>query len=267
MKVVVRKFRDSLRDVGVIGTFMRALKYPFHKQVRARHAEFEDMIKADKPGEDRFTLIYKRNLWGSKESLSGFGSTLEYTKNLRNELIKLIEDRSIKTMFDAPCGDFNWMKHVLAEVDITYIGGDVVFPLIQAHSSKYRNDRLSFLHIDLTKDKYPSADLMICRDCLFHLSFTDTQAVLQNFVDSDIRFLLTSTHKNLNGFVNEDIQTGRFRLTDLFSSPYYFSADVLARIDDWIPPHPEREMCLWSNDQIREALARFKESMPGSTVA
>ena len=34
--------------------------------------------------------------------------------------------------------------------------------------------------------EFPKVDLMFCRDCLFHLSFSDIRKVLINFVNSDI---------------------------------------------------------------------------------
>ena len=52
--------------------------------------------------EAAFTTIFKYKLWGSEESISGPGSGLKYTENLRKALPKLIKDYSIGTIFDAP---------------------------------------------------------------------------------------------------------------------------------------------------------------------
>lgn len=208
--------------------------------------------------ETTFTEIFKRNLWGNGESVSGPGSTFQYTANLRKELPALIKAFSIKSIFDAPCGDLNWMKHLLDDLDADYIGGDIVPPLIQSHRENYTRKNTSFIQIDLTREKFPQTDLMICRDCLFHLSFQDTLRVLQNFVDSNTKYLLTTTHKKSNRVRNADIQTGGVRLIDLFSAPYDFPSDPLYRFEDWVPPYQEREMCLWSRDQViiaRDALA------------
>jgi hypothetical protein len=207
--------------------------------------------------EDRFHAIYESNLWLTTESVSGPGSTLRYTENLRKELPKLITEFSIRQIFDAACGDFYWMKHLLPTIDVGYVGADIVRSLVESNNAKYQNDKVSFVHIDLIKDAFPKSDLMICRDCLFHLSFEDIKSVLKNFVDSGIPYLLTSTHKNNNGFLNTDIRTGSFRLIDLFAAPYNFSQEPLARIDDWIPPWPERQICLWSREQVCEALSNF----------
>jgi hypothetical protein len=113
---------------------------------------------------------------------------------------------------------------------------------------------VKFVHLDLTTDVLPQADLMICRDCLFHLSYEDTRRVLDNFVRSGIPHLLATTFLDRAHIVNRDIVTGDFRPIDLFAAPYGLPAEVLYRFDDWIPPHPRREMCLWSREQIARSL-------------
>jgi hypothetical protein len=203
--------------------------------------------------EDRFTAIFKINYWGNEESISGSGSRLHATENLRKYLPELFERFSIRSVFDAPCGDFNWMRHVIKDYPIDYTGGDIVLPLITSHDRKYRNNATRFVHIDLTKQKFPSADLMICRDCLFHLSYEDTKAALRNFIGSNINYLLTTTYAKSNTFSNKDIKTGDFRHIDLFSAPYIFPSPVLFRISDWLKPELEREMCLWSRQQIESS--------------
>jgi len=243
---IATKFRDSLRHDGVRLTLLKTLRYPF---VKIRSRDFQR--------EERFTRIYKTNTWRSEESASGPSSTLKYTETLRRELPKVFSDYSIKSLFDAPCGDFNWMRQFLNDFEIAYIGGDIVKPLIRSLNSKYRNDRTAFIHIDLVKDHFPIADCMICRDCLFHLSFADTKSLLWNYIDSEISFLLTTTYINTGHLSNRDIETGQFRLIDLCSTPYNFPHDPLARIEDWMPPDEERQMCLWSRGQVSEALSRF----------
>lgn len=215
-------------------------------------------LKGNRTNQERFEWIYKRNAWGGLTP-SGQGSSLEYTANLRKDLSKLLKDFSIQTLFDAPCGDFNWMRQVLSEADIRYIGADIVPPLITSLNQKYGDARTSFIHADLTVDRFPKADLMICRDCLFHLSFQDAELVLRNFLRSGIPYLLTSTYVTRGTFLNKDIRTGQFRLIDLFTSPFNLPGDPLLRIDDWIPPYPERQMCLWSRSQV-EASSVFNSA-------
>lgn len=246
----------SIKSDGLAKTVKKIVKYPLESGARNIHAK---KILAHSTVEDRFTEMYKRNYWGTKETASGSGSTLEYTENLRNKLPELFSKYSIKTVFDAPCGDFNWMKHVVAEGDFNYIGGDVVLPMVSSHISKYENYRTKFIHIDLTKEKFPNADLMICRDCLFHLSIKDAESVILNYISSNIPYLLTTTHINNGQFRNKDVASGDFRLLDLFSAPYYFPQEVLFRITDWIAPEPQREMCLWTREQVIDAVSKSKK--------
>jgi hypothetical protein len=207
--------------------------------------------------EERFLAIYHGNLWGSVESVSGYGSTLQFTENLRDKLPKLFSDYSVKKVFDAPCGDFNWMKHLLRTVHVDYVGADIVSQLIATNQERYQSYRISFIHLNLITDDYPEADLMICRDCLSHLSYEDTKSLLQRFVDSRIHYLLTTTYRGSFGFENRDIETGAFRYIDLLRAPYNFPSPPLMVIDDWLPPEPERQMSLWSREQVASVLKNF----------
>lgn len=154
----------------------------------------------------------------------------------------------IKTIFDAPCGDLNWMKLLIEQGTFNYIGGDIVLPMINQHKKDYEDAKnIEFLHIDLTSDQFPNADLMFCRDCLFHLSYEDILKVLKNFVASSIPWLMTTTHFNNGQIVNADITTGSWRWMDLFEAPYNFPKEPFARITDG---GGDREMCLWSHEQI-----------------
>lgn len=206
---------------------------------------------------ERFLQIYKLNYWESKESRSGAGSTLEYTENLRNCLPSLIAVHDIKTIFDAPCGDFNWMRHVLPLVDVAYIGADIVSELIHENNIKYKSDNVRFVILNVVDDKYPNADIMVCRDLLFHFSYDDTNKLLRNFICSGIPLLLTTNHINNLSFSNKDIVSGGFRLIDLFSAPYNFPNEPLARFLDYVHPYPPREMCLFSREQVISAIRNW----------
>jgi hypothetical protein len=237
--------RTAARD-GIGAAALKSVRYAVNLKRTATILEARSI-------EDRFTKIYSENYWGDKESASGAGSTLKYTKGIREQLPRLFDQFAIKSVFDAPCGDFNWMPAVLAQRDIQYIGADIVKPLIDDLNTKHKDARTEFRHLDLTTQAFPLADLWICRDCLFHLSVADTLSVLRRFVESNIPYLLTTTHKG-GEFQNVDIQTGDFRFIDLFAKPYCFPAEVLFRTDDYQAPEHPREMCLWSRAQIICAL-------------
>ena len=255
-KKFLLKIKESLYREGLIATAFKIVNYPIN---RLKYNRFQREVLSLKSNEEIFTWIYKNKHWSSSESLSGAGSTLKYTANLRKELPNLLSRFAIKKVFDAPCGDFNWMRHLLPSVNIEYIGADIVKHIIENLNSKYRSAKISFIHFDLVKQVPPQVDLMICRDCLFHLSFQDTKSLLENFVLSKSTYLLTTTHKNINQiFTNRDISTGDFRCIDLFSKPYNFPTDPIYVIEDWKAPEPERQMCLWNREQVLLALRTFQ---------
>lgn len=249
-----KRFLFTLETQGILAVIRKVLRYPFIRLLKIKRKK---SIFISSNIEDRFTAIYKYNYWEGSESVSGRGSSLEYTKNLQQKLPELFDKFSIKSVFDAPCGDFNWMSNVVEHNNITYIGADIVKPLIESNKKHNKNARARFLHFDITRHDFPQADLWICRDCLFHLSYKDTLSVLQRFIISDIPYILTTTNSNIDEFNNIDIATGNYREIDLFSEPYLFSDDVLFRIDDFVSPYSPREMCLWSQEHIIDAVEKF----------
>lgn len=135
------KVMHSLNNDGFMKTFSKVIRY---MQFKLNQSRFQQVL-ARGSVEDRFTWIYKTNYWQSDESVSGVGSTLEYTENLRKELPLLISKYSISRVFDAPCGDFNWMRHLLPVINVNYIGGDIVRPLIDEHNQKYKTSTITFI--------------------------------------------------------------------------------------------------------------------------
>jgi hypothetical protein len=201
-----------------------------------------------------FEHIAAKNLWLNSESRSGDGSTLFYTRHLRAELEKFLEDFAVKSIFDAPCGDFNWMRTVSLGKDVSYLGGDIAGSLIASNQEKYHAPRRRFVDFDIVADAFPDSDLWFCRDCLFHLSNGQIFSALRNFSRSKIELLMMTNHITTNGFKNVDGRAGGFRLVDFFEPPFRLPRDVLFRVVDYIEPYPPREMCVWTREQIAAAL-------------
>jgi hypothetical protein len=258
MPDLIRKARQVWQNEGLLTALVEVATYPArwlrHRKYERQHRSFHDVISTLPTAEERFTYIFKNNHWAEPESVSGFGSTLRYTERVRGELPKLLNHLGIKSMLDAPCGDFNWMRYVLREIDIEYIGGDIVRPLIDKLNIDNTSNNIKFLHLDIIRSKLPDVDLMMCRDCLFHLSQSDIISFLRNFASSNIEFLLTTSHENAERFTNRDISTGDFRELDLFAPPYSLPNAVLASIEDWCAPEPRRFMHLWTREQIAKAM-------------
>ena len=173
--------------------------------------------------EAAFTPFYTENRWGDSESVSGPGSTLTRTSKLRQELPLLLQEIGTRTLLDAPCGDFNWMKDTELGV-AEYTGVDVIPELVKRNQQLYGNERRRFVLGDLTRDKLPRVDVILCRDCLIHFSYKHIAAALRNFKRSGSTYLLTNTYPQWTQ--NEDIRTGEFRHLNLLLSPFSFPPPV-----------------------------------------
>jgi len=198
----------------------------------------------------KFDEIAVGNLWGSNESLSGAGSELHRTERYREALVALVKQRRFQSVFDAPCGDLNWMHLALQRMEIDYTGGDISPSLIKLNRARFPD--LRFVEFDITKDAFPRADVWHCRDCLFHLSYADVDLTLRNFVKSSIPYALLTNHRGL--IRNVDIETGGWRYIDLRRAPFNLPAPE-AMLADYAAGDLPRYVGLWTRQQIEQALS------------
>ena len=198
-----------------------------------------------------FTQIYTNRIWGGTNDspLSGPGSAVWYTENLRSQLPKILQSFGVKTLLDAGCGDLTWISTIFEDLNINYIGVDVVEFLITEHQKNYPNHHFEVL--DITVDDLPRADMMMCRDCMFHMSFEDIYRTLNNFVKSEIPLLFATSHAT--PAMNVNITTGGYAELDFFKKPFCFPKPVFA-LDDTHPAFVKRNMCVWTREQVAEAI-------------
>lgn len=175
-----------------------------------------------------FTRIYRRNAWGSAESVSGPGSTRERGADFRDDLAALLREIDARVLLDAPCGDFNWMEEVAGGVE-RYVGVDVVPELIAANSERHGGGNRTFLCLDMTRDPLPKADVVLCRDCLVHFSTADVWRAVRAFRESGSRYLLATTF--VGRTENPEIRTGSWRPMNLQAPPFNFPPP-LALVDE-----------------------------------
>jgi len=202
----MKRFIRSMTSHPALRRFLRYRVYE-----RFRSAEREVI----------FQKIYEDNFWAAEFSRSGPGSSLESTENLRKALPQLIATLQVTSLLDIPCGDFQWMSHVA--LDVKYYGADIVAPLIHQNKTAF-GERGDFLRLDLLRDRLPAADMILCRDCLVHLSFREIERALENMKRSAPRFLLTTTFPELA--VNVDAVTPDWRPLNLQLAPFNFPAPV-----------------------------------------
>lgn len=193
-----------------------------------------------------FDAIYHTNYWESAESRSGGGSTIAATALYRAQLIDWLNRLSIRSKFDAPCGDLNWMPLVLEQVDLHYIGGDISIGAVE--DARQRRPDLDIRHFDIRSDLFPDVDLWHCRDTFFHLSFADIGRALANASKSNIRYAAITTHK-AKMLRNLDIETGGFRLLDLERPPFNLPRPI-AYLNDTKKGTFPRFVGIWEREQL-----------------
>lgn len=188
------------------GTFLLSRNDPKH-------------LKTSPPMEKIFGRILEEYRPIGDESLSGPGSTLSNTVEIRQALPLLVEDLGALSLLDAPCGDFNWMSQVRLAVE-DYTGVDVIPCVIEQNQKRYTTPGRQFINLDLTRDPLPEADLILCRDCLTHFSYEDIFCALRNFKRSKSKYLLATTYVTCQ--TNRDIATGGWRPLSFQGPPFHF---------------------------------------------
>lgn len=179
---------------------------------------------------DVFSRIYRDKTWFDT---CGSGSTREYTAQLIPKLQDIIERYGVKTFLDAPCGLYRWIDGI--KVD-TYIGADIVHEIIAENVrnvSHIPKINLTFRYLDITSDVLPTADLLHCRACLFHLSEENIVKALKNWQKSDIPLALFTT----NDEHSKDCLDGEHRPLDITK----YLGEPLELFDDG----PLLKMGLW----------------------
>ena len=161
-----------------------------------------------------FNFIYSNNYWLSQESKSWPWSDKSATKHIKKEISRVITKYNIKSILDLPCGDCNWIEP--DKLGIKYIGGDIVEWLVIENIKKFRGE-IYFQTLDITTDELPSVDMILCRECLQHLSYKNIKLALRNIKKSQIRYLLTTSCPNGK---NKNIENGLCFAINLEDKPF-----------------------------------------------
>lgn len=197
-----------------------------------------------------FHEIYYKKGFGGTKSISGHGASLEQTEAIRQEMPKMMEELNVKSLLDAPCGDFHWMKEMNFDID-KYIGVDIVSELIESNREKYGSDKKEFVLLDIAKSSLPCVDLILCRDCLIHFLFKDIFSTVRNFCRSNSKYLLTTTFTKQSK--NVDIRTGRVRPINLSLPPFNFPGPlrlINEHCTEQNGKYADKCLGLWKLDEI-----------------
>lgn len=239
------KYRFVLPMYKRAANMLATIRHP--RLVRGK----EDSSNLTNETREVFSDIHRSRAWGDGESVSGPGSAIIRTSAFSNQIPRLLEELGVRSMLDAGCGDFNWLKEVNLDLD-SYIGVDIVETIVLGIRSRLENGRRHFLNLDITRDTLPQVDLILCRDCLVHLSFSQIFAALRNFKRSNSRYLLATTFTR---FVdNADIAVGEWRPINLQEPPFSFPKP-LSLIDEKCNEsggdYSDKHLGLWELKDIR----------------
>ena len=181
-----------------------------------------------------FTSIYKSKHWVQNPnalsnefiSVSGPGSNThsEQYKDLLKNFNLIIDKYEIKSIIDIPCGDFLWIKKIIYEKKIKYLGIDIVEDLIQVNKNKYQNENIKFSTGDIVNFKIKEKfDLVLVRDLLIHLDNTDIKKILNNLKKMNIKYLAINNYE-INK--NKDVTIGQHREVNILIEPYNFPKPI-----------------------------------------
>ncbi len=189
------------------------------KRRMARQQDIRHLFAPDR--KQVFEQIYTQGVWLEQTdqlARSGSGSQLDATKQLRDQLPALLAELGARTLLDVGCGDFTWMQHV--DLGAEYIGIDVVQSVISANEVAFGSTTRHFYCLDAVDDALPKADVVLCREILFHLSFADIKDLLNNVKRSGARYLI-ATSDTCTAF-NANVRTGDYRPLNLQRRPFRF---------------------------------------------
>ena len=105
-----------------------------------------------------FHRIHKDTIWTLGKAgipLSGSGSSLDATTEIRRHLPVILDKIGCDTLLDVGCGDQTWISSV--EFKQKYIGIDIVSSVIEENCKRYRALGREYYCIDAVTDELPEA--------------------------------------------------------------------------------------------------------------
>jgi SAM-dependent methyltransferase len=148
---------------------------------------------AKRPPREIFSEIYLNNLWGGTAGTfcSGSGSLSQQTVSYVNFIIDFLNKKSIQTVVDLGCGDFEVARQFLNR-DCDYIGIDIVSDLISRNQREFANNRVTFRCLDIIEDELPAGDLCLIRQVFQHLSNQQIMRILPKL--AQYRYVIVTEH-------------------------------------------------------------------------
>jgi hypothetical protein len=127
-----------------------------------------------------------------------------------------------------------------------YIGGDIVPEIVATNQRRWGTASRRFVQLDLTRDALPEADVLLCRDCLVHLSYANIRALFANVEHSGLRYVLMTSFPGRGD--NEDVEDGDWRPLDFEAPPFDLSPPLLTIVEqceEESGAYSDKSLCAW----------------------
>jgi SAM-dependent methyltransferase len=105
------------------------------------------------------------------------------------------------------CGDFNVGKQLVPFTQ-KYVAVDIVADLIEYNRKTFKTENLEFLCLDIATADLPTADCVLLRQVLQHLSNAEVHQIVEKL--AQYKYVILTEHLPLGDFVpNVDILSGQ----------------------------------------------------------
>ncbi len=190
---------------------------------------------------------------GRRESASGPGSAQSAAHACLQMIDAVIEEYGVSSILDLGCGDWNWLRKARwrQSGNLDYEGWEAHADMVDDLNRAFGSASTRFLVSDITTASYPRADLVICRDVLFHLPVALATKVIGAVRDLRSLFISTSypsvaANQDVRPYL--PIENWGFYRTNLDIAPFdlkpYLRAGKTEPIDCAHEGH-ERVVCLY----------------------
>ena len=178
--------------------------------------------------------------WNYNETICGWGSTIENTKNILQDLPIIFSTFNINSVNDAGCGDLWWIRRLKSKID--YVGYDL-YKRASWNKLDFRCEEL-----DIYKQKMRKSDLIICRDVFIHWPNEYIQKTLKLFRETS-RYLYSTTYTGeCYEFYNDDriekCSIHHCKL-NLCSYPFLLGKPIYITTENYRTQCCQKLICLW----------------------
>ncbi len=163
------------------------------------------------PTKKAMEQVYEMNLWGSNNSefYSGDGShqpeIIQPYIEIVNTFLNSFENPI--SVCDLGCGDFNVGKEFVKNAK-NYVAVDIVSNLIEHNKETFKADNLEFKCLDIATADLPSADCVLLRQVLQHLSNSEVKNIVEKL--TSFKYIILTEHLPVGNFTpNKDIISGQ----------------------------------------------------------